>query len=271
VCPDRVVVGDYHRQALTLVRRRLRLVRTVPGLSAFSTAVEGAPAETLVRLGKTSGLLVLGTPRQSPLSRAIVGSVSSAVVARSLSPVVVVCRPPREQIRDGVLLGLSGDPHDEMVLAFGLEYARRNRLRLRAIHCWDPPFGDYGFPPADAVGRRLADVIARWRGEFADVPFDSVMRRGNPVEVLTACSANHRLLVVGRSTRRTRFGAVLGSVSLGVVHHAACPVAVIPPAPPDGACTQPMRSDDVRFARGQGALMTRGGAGTGSDPEGSLP
>jgi nucleotide-binding universal stress UspA family protein len=35
------------------------------------------------------------------------------------------------------------------------------------------------------------------------------------------------------------FGAMLGSTSLGVVHHATCPVAVIPPARREPAPAKP--------------------------------
>ncbi|MGW4108691.1 universal stress protein, partial [Streptomyces sp. NPDC004976] len=39
-----------------------------------------------------------------------------------------------------------------------------------------------------------------------------------------------QLLVVGRRARRTAVGTRIGSVAYGVLHHADCPVAVVPPA-----------------------------------------
>ncbi|MFD5603009.1 universal stress protein [Streptomyces sp. NPDC127064] len=52
--------------------------------------------------------------------------------------------------------------------------------------------------------------------------------RGHPVKVLTDASAHALGLVVGTRGRGGFTGMLLGSVSQGVLRHAACPVIAVP-------------------------------------------
>jgi nucleotide-binding universal stress UspA family protein len=52
--------------------------------------------------------------------------------------------------------------------------------------------------------------------------------REHPVAGLVSEAAGAHLLVVGAHGRHALAGTLLGSVSQGVLHHATCPVAVIP-------------------------------------------
>ena len=53
---------------------------------------------------------------------------------------------------------------------------------------------------------------------------------GSAGQVLLSVTARAQLMVVGRRARRTAVGARIGSVAHGVLHHADCPVAVVPHA-----------------------------------------
>jgi nucleotide-binding universal stress UspA family protein len=66
-------------------------VRTrYPDLTVTLVLVEGAPADSLLRVGAEAGLLVVGTRGHGALAALLLGSVSRAVVHRATRPVAVV-------------------------------------------------------------------------------------------------------------------------------------------------------------------------------------
>jgi len=60
------------------------------------------------------------------------------------------------------------------------------------------------------------------------VPVVEHIEMGSAGQVLLAAAGTAQLVVVGRRARRTAVGARIGSVAHGVLHHAPCPVAVVP-------------------------------------------
>ncbi|MFE2439715.1 universal stress protein, partial [Streptomyces sp. NPDC059409] len=90
-------------------------------------------------------------------------------------------------------------------------------------------------PPAAAAGggapyARTARgaALAPWRERFPDVPVVEHVEMGSAGQVLLSVSGGAQLMVVGRRARRGAVGARIGSVAHGVLHHAECPVAVVP-------------------------------------------
>jgi nucleotide-binding universal stress UspA family protein len=71
-------------------------VRSVPiDLSAEGTVASGNPAQVLVDAAGDSGALVIGSRARGPLRRAILGSVSGALVRSARCPVLVHPRVTR--------------------------------------------------------------------------------------------------------------------------------------------------------------------------------
>jgi nucleotide-binding universal stress UspA family protein len=63
------------------------------------------------------------------------------------------------------------------------------------------------------------------------VPVVEHVEMGSAGQVLLSVAATGaQLMVVGRRAHRTDVGARIGSVAHGVLHHAGCPVAVVPHA-----------------------------------------
>lgn len=86
-------------------------------------------------------------------------------------------------------------------------------------------------PPAPAEADAiLSEVLAGWREKFPDVAVRAAAIRAHPVDGLITESAAEDLLVVGRSAHHDLVATVLGSVTMGVLHRASCPVAVVPEA-----------------------------------------
>jgi len=132
---------------------------------------------------------------------------------------------------------------DVSPLAWAFAEAGRRSADLDVVHAWTSPFGvpPDGLPdsatdptPYEAHAKQLLDeaiaaVPPRLRAAVPTVQPVAVRDRPSPA-LLDACR-NADLLVVG--TRGS--GAVtglLGSVSHQCVHHAACPVVVVPPTWP---------------------------------------
>jgi nucleotide-binding universal stress UspA family protein len=102
-----------------LKRRLLSRLRKDYPKAARHLVVEGDAASLIVSHGRAADLIVMGTHGRTGLDRALLGSVSEAVVRRSETPVLVARRPPRK-VRS-VLAPVSLAPHARR----GLELAAR--------------------------------------------------------------------------------------------------------------------------------------------------
>jgi nucleotide-binding universal stress UspA family protein len=102
-------------------------------------------------------------------------------------------------------------------------------------------------PPADADEERdriveshrliVAEMLAGFRDEYPDVRVSETLVHGPAGANLVQESRGAQLLVVGRRGLGGFPGLLLGSVSRHVVHHAHCPVVVVPSAPQGGRAT----------------------------------
>jgi nucleotide-binding universal stress UspA family protein len=73
----------------------------------------------------------------------------------------------------------------------------------------------------------LSDRMAQWREKFPSVRLELVTALDNPARALVEQSRSAQLVVVGTRGHRPLAGALLGSTSHALLHHAACPVAVV--------------------------------------------
>lgn len=76
--------------------------------------------------------------------------------------------------------------------------------------------------------------LAPYRTRHPDVPAEPHVAPGDAAGLLVAASRDAELVVVGRDRRRLLSPArMMASVTQAVLLHAAGPVAVIPPSPPE--------------------------------------
>jgi nucleotide-binding universal stress UspA family protein len=180
--------------------------------------------------------VVLGSRHLGAIGSAILGSVGAAVAARAACPVVVLRGPaelPGEHA--ALVVGVDALESSEATLAFGFEYASRRSVPLHAVLCWHldvlAEMMWRSEPPAPTrVEAWLSEALAGWRETYPDVAVSSGVMREHPVAGLVSASSAQHMLVVGTRGRHALAGTLLGSVSQGVLHHATCPVAVVPPA-----------------------------------------
>jgi nucleotide-binding universal stress UspA family protein len=205
-----------------------------PDVEVTTEAIDGDPAPTLLAQARGAALVVVGSRRLHATGSILLGSVSTAVAARASCPVVVV-RGPAGDAAERARVVVAVDPREESqeVLEFALEYASRHGAPLRAVMCWHPDLLTEMVwspkPPAPARGEAwLSEALAGWRERYPDVDVHGAVIRDHAVAGLVSESTAERLLVVGSRGRHALAGTLLGSVSQGVLHHATCPVAVVP-------------------------------------------
>jgi len=216
-----------------------------PDLEVATDAVAGETVETLVAAAAESELLVLGSLGHGPVVGFLLGSVGQQVIAEAARPVVLVRagdRPTAEAAGREVVVGQQGEPDDSAeTLRFAFETAAARGATVRAVRAWTlPPVFAYspgsmhlldeagGLEPFET--KALAAALQPWRERFPDVPVIEHVEIGSAGQVLLSVAARAQLMVVGRRAHRTAVGARSGSVAHGVLHHAACPVAVVPHA-----------------------------------------
>lgn len=217
-------------------------------------ALEGTPGATLPQLSSTAQLLVLGSRGRGGFVSLLLGSNGMVAARDAECPVVVVPKPGR-QVHDDmpiepgprVVVGLQVDSPDDATLSFAFGEAARRGARLQVVaaytwplHLWTattaqvvPPWGDQD--AVEAETRTLArGCLAPHRERHPDVPAEPYVAPGDAAGHLVAASRDAALVVVGRHRRRLLAPArMMGSVTQAVLLHAASPVAVVPPAPPE--------------------------------------
>ncbi|MDT0611906.1 universal stress protein [Streptomyces lancefieldiae] len=223
-------------------------VRTVterhPDLTV-STEVREADDAVAALLAAAAGAatLVLGSRGHGAVVGFLLGSVGRQVIAEATRPVVLVragAEAATEAAGREVVVGQQGDPEDSAdVIGFAFEAAAARGATVRAVRAWTlPPV--FAYSPgsmrlADEAGglepferKALGEALAPWRERFPDVPVIEHVEMGSAGQVLLSVAGGAQLMVVGRRARRTAVGARIGSVAHGVLHHAGCPVAVVP-------------------------------------------
>lgn len=209
-----------------------------PGLAVSSALVENGPRDALESLSRTAELLVLGRRGSGGFPELLAGSTSLRLAADAACPVVVVPESPAPRASGGVSVGVRGREAGEALLTQAFEAAQRLGARLRVVHAWRNPLllsRGHALPPVYEEGhiaaeqdRLLAEILAGWRPTYPDVPVELDAVRSGPAKRLVELSATEQLLVVGRYGRVSGPVGRLGSVSQAVVHHASCPVEVVP-------------------------------------------
>lgn len=225
-------------------------VRTVterhPELTV-STEVREADDAVAALLAATADAetLVLGSRGHGAVVGFLLGSVGQQVIAESPRPVVLV-RAGDEAATEAagreVVVGQQGEPEDSAdVIGFAFEAAAARGATVRAVRAWALPtvftYSPGSMRLADEAGgleqyerKALGEAIAPWRERYPDVPVIEHVEMGSAGQVLLSVADGAQLMVVGRRARRTAVGARIGSVAHGVLHHADCPVAVVPHA-----------------------------------------
>jgi nucleotide-binding universal stress UspA family protein len=191
-----------------------------PG-SITSRICIGAVVPTLREFARDPDtLIVVGRRGRGGMRRALLGSVSSAMVHTAHCPVAVVHdMSASESTSAPVVLGVDGSPASEYATAIAFDEASRRGVELIAVHCTDQ--GDTA-----EVEHRLARRLAEYQRRYLNVTVRFAIIGAHPADVLLAQSQHAQLVVVGSRGRGGLARTLLGSVSTAVVQACRTPVIV---------------------------------------------
>jgi nucleotide-binding universal stress UspA family protein len=182
--------------------------RSTPGARVTGQLVDGLPDRVLLRLSRTSDLLVLGDDDLATTPWLPPSSVLVQTVARAWCP-VLVARGPRPP-RGVVLAAVDGSSNGMRALRHAQAEARRRRIPIEVVHVV-PEFGGRHEEGGREVLAEAAAVAPQARVRLL---------AGEPGPTLVLASRRARVIVLGT---RGGHGGLLGSVAREVLHHGACP------------------------------------------------
>jgi nucleotide-binding universal stress UspA family protein len=200
--------------------------------------VTAAAAPALVKESAHAALIVLGTRGLGGFTGLLLGSTAVEVAAHAHCPVVVV----RGTGHDGpVVVGVDGTPVGEAAIAFAFAAAAGRGTGLVAVHTWTDALVETALAGAVAqldlpmlaqqAEELLGERLAGWQEKYPDVPVSRHVSREHASRALLRHAEGAQLVVVGTRGRGGFRGVLLGSTSQRLLHHAPCPVAVVPTSP----------------------------------------
>lgn len=207
-------------------------------------SAEVLPEDTVTALleqSREAFAVVTGPRGRGAFAETLLGSVSLAVAARAVSPVVVV--RGGESNRAGalgrVILAVGDLVEGSVAVRFAFREARARDAALHAVRSWRRPAHPHagqsllereatGLIYEEQAAGVLSEVLDQVEREHDDIAVHREVIEGPAHRVLLDVSEQADLLVVGALQRRDHTGMQLGRVSHAVLHRSACPVVIVP-------------------------------------------
>ncbi|MGW6058091.1 universal stress protein [Streptomyces sp. NPDC055189] len=212
-------------------------LRRTDSVKVTSEVLSEDPALALVRLSSEADAVVVGSRGRGDLTELLLGSVGLSVAAHATSPVIVV-RGREENVEGSfrsIVLGVGNSEEAGPAVEFAFREAQTLDAPVTVVHAWRCPAREIpDFPTMvqdEHRQRAAAQVEEAVREATAAHPRVRVRHKiveGNARTVLLQASRTADLLVVGARRRKGHVGMQLGPVNHALLHHAACPVAVVP-------------------------------------------
>jgi len=128
----------------------------------------------------------------------------------------------------GIIVGVDGSGHSHRALEWAMNEAAIRRAPLTVITVINYP-GDHA--GAERARQAAAEAVEKARAGLGDTSPAQViiqLASGLPAEEILNAARDTDLIVVGARGAGGFARLLLGSVSSHLVHHAPCPVVVIP-------------------------------------------
>lgn len=218
-----------------------------PGIEVRREVRPGPPARVLLEAAHDAGLLVVGSRGRGGFASLVLGSVSQQCAQHAPCPVMILRRDASaggqghtDRPTPRIVVGVDGSGAARQALRWALEEARLRHATVDVVHAWRMPYPDgypvrtLTLPPAVEVeheARRLLDAAVGSAAAGAGTQVEPILVCDSAARALIDTAKGADMVVVGSRGRGEFAGLLLGSVSQKVLHHASCPVVVIPPAP----------------------------------------
>jgi nucleotide-binding universal stress UspA family protein len=234
------LIGSMQVQAQSMLDE---VKATVADVDVLTHVEVGSPSGVLIQASERAALVVLGSRGRGGFKGLLLGSVGAQVASHTDCPTVVIRSAARSDAKQ-VVVGIDESPAAQAAVAFAFDFADRHSCEIVAVHAWDIPAYDLLVVPnvpvpvplkdvAEDEIRLAAEVLAGFRTDFPNVRVQERLVRSSAVDALLNASTDAALIVVGTRGHGPAVGALLGSVSNGVLHKAQVPVAVVPFIEPD--------------------------------------
>ena len=208
-----------------------------------TTMATGDPAGVLIEMSKDHGLVVVGAKGNRGLTERLVGAVSSEVPAHSSAPVLVVPHHSRDDVAvprevKRIVIGHDGSAPAYQALDEALAHSKAWGAELIAVAAvpvsttagvaaWLPQELDQE-KVLENTKASLNGAMDKIEAKNPGTKIRRVVLDGTGADLLVEFSRAADLIVVGSRGRGGFRGLLMGSTSQAVVHHAACPVLVVP-------------------------------------------
>jgi nucleotide-binding universal stress UspA family protein len=135
------------------------------------------------------------------------------------------------------VVGVDGSRGATEALRVALEEAAVSGAAVTAVTAWDVPPGSYGAPKSVALaheffeqeGQRHLDRCLESAGVTRlGVAVERRLVKGDARRILCSAAESADMLVLGSRGLGTVRSLLLGSVGMYCVHHAPCPVVIVP-------------------------------------------
>lgn len=224
---------DRAEQTVRDIAERCRTAH--PGLHIADEAVRADPVDDL--LSRRAWSIVVGSRGHGAFRNAVLGSVSTAVAAHADCPVVVIRGKTTDPEATGshagpVVVGIGPSRTSPPAVRFAFAAAERHEAELIAVQAVPDAYllpnvaGDqHRQDVQEAAEEQVSGLLSECQDQHPGVVVRRVTSGQHPVEALCEQAEAARLAVVGKQRRSA---ARLGPTALGTLHHAPCPVAVVP-------------------------------------------
>lgn len=208
-----------------------------PELTIESEIAPGPASTHILKSSGTARLIVMGSTGSGALRSRLLGSTALKVANHATCPVTVwrgSAENPGPDQRP-VIVGVDGSALSKKAVEYAFRYADQFDAPLIAVHTWQgsSTFREGGagiLIDWEAVEQEesalLAENLAGMADQYPDVPVTRISEPGAAAPVMLKYADDAQLIVVGSHGRSAMAGAVMGSTSQNLLHHAPGPVMI---------------------------------------------